>query len=126
MFTVRLGTRCFLPPRGRNAASSVHPGCATPARRILCLLTVMGALASTLPRTSSAQALGTMQVTARVVPASVAWAGVAEVEQAVRRATADPAGRVSVRRGRLIQARTEVRASGGRRLLIVTLQHPHN
>jgi hypothetical protein len=126
MFTVRLGTRRFLSPRGRNAASSVHPGYATPARRILCLLAVTGALASTLPRTSSAQALGTMQVTARVVPASVAWAGVAEVGHAVRSATADPAGRVSVRRGRLIQGRTEIRSSGGRRLLIVTIQHPHN
>ena len=126
MFTVRLGTRYRLPPRGLHAASSVHPGCAAPARRILCLLTLTGGLASTLPRTSSAQAQGTMQVTARVVPASVAWAGVAEVGQALRSATGDPAGRVSVRRGRLTQARTEIRSSGGRRLLIVTIQHPHN
>ena len=61
---------------------------------------LLGCLALGLPGTSSAQALGTMQVAARVVPASVGWTGLAEAGVAAR--------------------------SGGRGLLIVTIQHPHN
>jgi hypothetical protein len=97
----------------------------------LRMATVLGLLALGLPGTSSAQALGTMQVTARVVPASVAWTGLAEARVSARGAAALQPGRTFIRRGGLVQSTAQIhpfgdRPSGGRRLLIVTIQHPHN
>jgi hypothetical protein len=91
---------------------------------------LLGVLGLGLPGTSSAQALGTMQVGARVVPASVGWAGLAEAGVVARSAAGWQPGRALIRRGGLVHATAEIHPSsglaGGRRLLIVTIQHPHN
>jgi hypothetical protein len=116
------------------------PGFTAPARLtyswacraggILRLAASLGLLALGLPGTSSAQALGTMQVTARVVPASVGWTGLAEAKFAARAAAERQPVLALVRRGRLVHATAEIQPSsghpGGPRVLLVTIQHPHN
>jgi hypothetical protein len=67
-----------------------------------------------------------MQVTARVVAAPVAWTGVAEAQEAARSAARERAGMVVVRRGRLVEARAEIRASAGAGLVVVTINHLRN
>ncbi len=96
------------------------------AGRIVRVTALSGLLALGLSGTSSAQALGTMQVAARVVPASVAWTGLAEAGVAARSVARQGTGRALIRRTGLVQARAEIRPAGSRRLLIVTIQHPHN
>jgi hypothetical protein len=100
------------------------------AGRILRMGASLGLLALGLPGTSSAQALGTMQVAARVVPASVGWTGLAEAGVAARSAAGRQPGLALIRRGRLVHTTAEIQPASGRpgdpRLLIVTIQHPHN
>jgi hypothetical protein len=71
-----------------------------------------------------------MQVAARVVPASVAWTGLAEAGVAARSAAALQSGGSLIRRGRLVQTTAQIHPldhrPGGRGLLMVTIQHPHN
>ena len=97
---------------------------------ILRMAALVGCLVLGLPGTSSAQALGTMQVAARVVPAAVGWTGLAEARVAVRSAVALQPGRAFIRRGGLVHTTAQIHLSSGRAsgrgLLIVTLQHPHN
>jgi hypothetical protein len=112
-------------------AGSTKPGDAPyrPAFRpggILPVLAVLGLLVLGLPATSSAQALGTMQVVARVVPASAGWAGLAEAKLTVQGIAALHPNQAFVRRGRLVQTSAVVRPSGGHRILSITIQHPHN
>jgi hypothetical protein len=125
MFTVRFEVG-FVRPLRRTPRASASPGQSFGAGGMLRGLALLGWLALGLPRTSSAQALGTMQVSARVVPASVAWAGVAEGREAARIAAKQRWGRPIVRRGGLLLTQAEIRPLGGRRLLIVTIHHPHN
>lgn len=126
MFTARLhrgfvgSLRILTGPAGPSTGQDSRAG------RILRVLALLGLLALGLPGTSSAQALGTMQVTARVVPASVAWTGVAEAGVAARSVARQGPGRALTRRTGLVQTRAEIRPAGGRRLLIVTIQHPRN
>ena len=71
-----------------------------------------------------------MQVAARVVPASVGWTGLAEARVAARSAATRQPGRAFIRRGGLLQTTAQIYPSngpaGGRGLLLVTIQHPHN
>jgi hypothetical protein len=71
-----------------------------------------------------------MQVAARVVPASVGWTGLAEAGVVARIAAGRQPGLVLIRRGRLVHSSAEIHPSGGHpggpRLLIITIQHPHN
>jgi hypothetical protein len=71
-----------------------------------------------------------MQVAARVVPAWVGWTGLAEARVAAQSAAARQSGRTYIHRAGLVHATAQIHPSsgpaGGRRLLIVTLQHPHN
>jgi hypothetical protein len=114
-----------IPLSHRPQQAGAGPGQCFLAGRILRGVALLGALALGLPRTASAQSLGTMQVTARVVPASVAWTGVAEAGEAARTAARERYGRPLVRRRGLVHAWAEIHPSEGR-LLIVTIQHPHN
>ena len=92
----------------------------------LRVVAVCALLATGLPAICSAQAIGTMQVDARVVPAAAAWAGVAEAGLAARAAVGAPADRLLIRRNGLVRAATEIRIVGSRREVLVTIQHPHN
>jgi hypothetical protein len=130
MFTARLhiGSSRPLPGLTQPAASPI--GRLFQGGGILRLVASLGFLALGLPSVSSAQALGTMQVAARVIPASVGWTGLAEARLVARSASGRQPGLVLIRRGRLVHASAEIHPSsghpGGSRLLIVTLQHPHN
>jgi hypothetical protein len=126
MFTVHFPTGLLRPLRGHSLPARTSPGRVLPHGGILRLIVLSAALALGLPQMSSAQALGTMQVSARVVPASVAWAGVAEGREAARIAAKQRWGRPIVRRGGLLLTQAEIRPLGGRRLLIVTIHPPHN
>jgi hypothetical protein len=115
---------------GATQPVDVTSGWAFRAGWILRMAAVLGFLALGLPGSSSAQGLGTMQVAARVVPASVGWTGLAEARVAARGAVGQQPGRAVIRRSRLVHATAEIHPSSGlagaRRLLIVTIQHPHN
>jgi len=130
MFTLRfhIGFDHLLPVLTRQGDETSGRVCR--GGRIFRVAVGLGFLALGLPATSSAQGLGTMQVAARVVPASVGWSGVAEAGVAARSAAVGEPGRAVIRRAGLIQATAQIFPSrgpaGGRRLLIVTLQHPHN
>jgi hypothetical protein len=136
MFTARpyIGFARPLPgltqPTCATSGKTFRAGKIFRAWGILRMAALLGCLALGLPGTSSAQALGTMQVAARVVPALVGWTGLAEARAAARSAAARQAGRAFIRRARLVHATAQIqpssRPAGGRRLLIVTLQHPHN
>src|SRR5687768_8375467 len=93
------------------------------ARHLLAVI-VCALLASGLPGVCSAQAIGTMQVSAWVVPAGAAWAGLAEAGLAARAAVGAPADGPLIRRNGLIRAAGETRAVGNRREVLVTIQHP--
>ena len=73
----------------------------------------------------SAQSIGTMQVTARVIPAPAAWAALEESRSVIRWALAGPHG-AAVRRTGLLRTRAEVHGSDDRRQLVVTVHHPRN
>ncbi len=96
------------------------------ARAILKFGLMVVPLTAGLPSGASAQALGTMQVTARVLPGGPAWAGLAEAQILGRQALLSPAGGSHLRRGDLVQARAELATTGDRRRLLVTVDYPRN
>lgn len=115
----------------RRSPALARPSGADPDRsawagRIVRAAALSGLLALGLSGTSSAQTLGTMQVAARVVPASVGWTGVAEAGAVAQSFARQGTGRALIRRTGLVQARAEIRPAGSSRVLIVTIQHPHN
>ena len=93
-------------------------------------MAVAAALALGLPGVSHAQALGTMQVSARVLPADAAWTGLAESRLAAQSLVSRPGGRGAaqpvVRRTGMVLTRAQVVRQAGQPLLLVTVQHPHN
>ena len=109
--------------RTRRTRESLAP---SPAGRALRMAGLAALLSLVGPGALSAQALGTMQVSARVVPAAVAWAGVAEAEAAVRAAAHESGGTGLVRRAGLVWARAELPAPGSGDPLVVTVHHPFN
>ena len=117
---------------GRRSLGSV-PGatvgragrtCRNGALRGLCLVTLLVAVAR--PSGVSAQALGTMQVTARVLPGGPGWAGISEARALARQVGSAPASHSETRHVGLVQARAEVASGQGRRRLLITIHYPHN
>jgi hypothetical protein len=125
MFTARSQIALQRRTSSREGTRGTVRQAASCSGKILRPVALAGFLALALPGTSSAQATGTMQVGARVIPAAAAWAGLSEARLAVAASTRDR-GRPQVRRTGLVHARTELRSAEGRRTLLVTLQHPHN
>ena len=117
-------------PTGATSGKTFRAGKTFRVGGILHMAALLGCLALGLPGTSSAQAVGTMQVAARVIPASVGWAGLAEARVAARRTAAQQPGRAFIRRGGLVQTTAQIHPSSGRAdgrgILIITIQHPHN
>ena len=111
-------------PAPTDAAAGTRRGCSAGAMLRLGLLTVP--LMVSFPGWASAQALGTMQVTARVLPGRPSWAGLAEAQILAREALLSPAAGREIRRAGLVQARAEVATTGGRRRLLVTVHYPRN
>jgi hypothetical protein len=111
-------------PAPTCAAAGIRRGCSAGAMLRLGLLALP--LMVAFPGWASAQALGTMQVTARVLPGRPAWAGLAEAQMLAREALLSPAAGLDVRRAGLVQARAELATIGGRRRLLVTVDYPRN
>ena len=119
-------------PLARTPSDRAPSGAAVSTRRACSAGAVfrLGLLAwplmAAFPGWASAQALGTMQVTARVLPGRPSWAGLAEVQILAREALLSPAAGREIRRAGLVQARAEVATTGGRRRLLVTVHYPRN
>ncbi len=96
---------------------------AGPPLRLLCLSLLLSAA---LSGRVSAQAIGTMQVTARVLPAGPSWTGLSEARAAALAVLGDPFSRSSTRRTDLVRVYAELQGVGSRRRLLITLHHPHN
>ena len=111
-------------PAPTDDAAGTRRGCSAGAMLRLGLLAIP--LMVSFPGWASAQALGTMQVTARVLPGRPAWAGLAEAQMLAREALLSPAAGSDVRRAGLVQARAELATIGGRRRLLVTVDYPRN
>ena len=107
-----------------GAAAGTRRGCSAGAMLRLGLLTVP--LMVSFPGWASAQALGTMQVTARVLSGGPGWAGLAEAQVLAREALLSPAAVSDIRRAGLVQARAELATIGDRRRLLVTVDYPRN
>jgi hypothetical protein len=125
----------MFPPRlsvGRPRSDPVLTGAPAPSwhaslvASMLRLGLLVAPLAAALPGTASAQALGTMQVTARVLPGLPSWAGLAEVQGMTRQALLAPSGGTKIRRAGLVQARAALASGGGPRRLLITIDYPRN
>lgn len=122
MFPAWLHTSCGRfegPLSGCRTGGTVRP-------TFLRAASVFAALALVLPGAASAQALGTMQVRARVLPARVGWHALAEVSALARHAVLALEEGAVTRRAGLVQAHAEVALVSGRRRLLVTIHHPYN
>lgn len=82
-------------------------------------------LAATVTTGVSAQALGTMQVTARVLPGRPGWTAVSEAG-ALARSVVSTGARAQSRHAGLVRTRAEVASVQGRRRLLITVHYPHN
>jgi hypothetical protein len=124
MFTPRSHSRSVAsrPALGGRVTGTV-PRSRTAAVLRLGLLSPL--LAASVPDGVSAQALGTMQVTARVLPGQPGWTAVSEAGALVRYVVSTGAGAQS-RHADLVQARSEVASVRGRRRLLITIHYPHN
>jgi hypothetical protein len=117
-------TGARLDPAPNGVAAGTRRGCWAGAMLRLGLLAVP--LVVSFPGLASAQALGTMQVTARVLPGRPGWAGLTEARILAREALLSPAARSEIRRAGLVEARAQLTTTGGRRCLLVTVDYPRN
>lgn len=104
------------PARFRTSRAGTPP-------RLACLWLLLSAA---LSGRVSAQGVGTMQVTARVLPAGASWTGLSEARAAALAVLRDSSSRSSSRRTDLVRAYAELQGVGSRRRLLITLHHPHN
>jgi len=126
MFTTHSSTRSpcratAMPGRAGRIDALNRAGAKTPRAVAVCAL-----LAAGLPAICYAQAIGTMQATARVVPAAAAWTGVSVAGHAARAAVGISTGHPMILRDGLVRAAGEIRTARNRREVLVTIQHPHN
>ena len=78
------------------------------------------------PGGASAQGLGTMQVTARVLPGPPPWAGLTQAQALAQQVLLASSAGPEIRRVHLVQARAELTSTGGRRRLLVTVNYLRN
>jgi len=83
-------------------------------------------LALGLPSGASAQALGTMQVTASVLPGKPSWSGLSEAQNLARRVLQAPWSGPATSRTELVHSRAEFEVVNGRRRMLVTIHYPQN
>ena len=107
------------------------PGAHSMAGAVLKLGLLAVSLVAAVPGAASAQALGTMQVTARVRPGAPSWAGLAEAQTLARQVLFRPSGfgphgRAEVRRAGLVQAHADFAPASGPRRLVITVDYPRN
>ncbi len=111
------------PPRCRGARPA-EPWTARSgaALRLAGLTAILSAAFST---GVSAQGTGTMQVTARVLPAAASWAALIEAREAVSELAAGPSQRAAIRRKDVLRTEAMILPADCR-CLVVTIQHPYN
>ena len=126
MFTARIPMASGSRSSSATPVPAVGHGCHSLPGKILRFGAFCALLALVSPRTAEAQTLGTLQVSARVVPASAAWTGVSEANLAARQAIGARAAGALVRENGVVLTRAELLPSGDRRVLLVTVQHPRN
>jgi hypothetical protein len=126
MFTARMHIGSHPEATGRRRVGEAGKNLPPPTGKILLSAAFCGLLVLGLPGTSSAQAIGTMRIGARVLPAAAAWTGLGEVAAAARLVTSRPAGGAVVRRTGVLQTRAELIRSDDHSLLLVTIQYPKN
>jgi hypothetical protein len=85
-----------------------------------------GLLLAAVPGVVSAQSLGTMQVTARVLPGRPGWAGLSEARGLTRNVLSAPWTGTRTHRAGLVLTRAELAPAERRRRLLVTIHYPHN
>ena len=125
MFPPRLPLR-RAPPDWSPASALAAFGAGAMASAIVKLGLLALLLTAALPGGASAQALGTMQVTARVLPGRPSWMGLAEAQVLVQSVDLTRPAGSKVRRSGLVQARAELASAGERRRLLVTVDYPRN
>jgi hypothetical protein len=96
------------------------------AGAMLRLWLVAMPLTAAFPAGASAQGLGTMQVTARVLPGRPVWAGLTEAQALVQQALLSSSKGPEIRRAGLVQAWAELDSTGGRRRLLVRVDYLRN
>ena len=124
MFALRTSvapSRQALRPGGMRAVSSRPPS----AGLALRLAPLVALLSAALPGGVSAQALGTMQVTAQVVPAEASWGGLTTARTLARELLSHPTPR-AVRRGDMARVEAAVASGDGPRRLLLTIDYPRN
>jgi hypothetical protein len=83
-------------------------------------------LSAGLSGEASAQSIGTLQATARVVPAAASWEALEQARTAAVLALQASEGGPGVSRTELVRTSTVLQGSGDGRRLLVTLEHPRN
>ena len=111
-------------PASGNAPAWTRRRLASGATLRLALLILPMAAAPL--RGASAQALGTMQVTARVLPGLPLWAGIREAQALAERVQRAPFSGSKIRQEGLVRARVDVASAPGRRCLLITVDYPRN
>lgn len=109
-------------PSGATAGTGPRPSTGA----ILRVWLLVAPLAIVLPGGASAQALGTMQVTALVLPAGPGWDGLTEAQALARQVVLARPTDPETRRAGLVLARAELTTTAGRRRLLVTVDYPRN
>lgn len=125
MFPLQPSAGCLRPSHAPTGAPTLFGHCSLAAWMVRLALLV-APTAAVSPGAASAQALGTMQVTARVHPGRPSWAGLAEVQALVRQARFIPFGGTEIRRAGLVQTRASLASTGGPRRLVITIDYPRN
>ena len=121
-----LSTARRQPPRGLAPAGvTAVPGQRSPAGLILRLGPLVALLSAALPLGVSAQALGTMQVTARVVPAEASWGGLTTAQALALEVLSHPTSR-AVRREDVARVEAAVASGDGPRRVLLTIDYPRN
>jgi hypothetical protein len=130
MFNSRIHAETPGSPRGTAWAADAAPAPNAGVGEFLRLAAMALLLALIAPNALSAQARGTMQVTARVLSGSTAWSGLALAGVSARAAAQDEPERPRTRRAGLVLARVEPAPSGSRAgsrgPLVITIHHPRN
>jgi hypothetical protein len=104
------------PTQDRTSAAGV----------ILRLACVTALLFTVVSGRALAQGIGTMQVTARVLPAGPSRVALEETRAVTAAALREPWTLSTIRRTRLVRTRADLLAQGSRRTLVITLHYPHN
>ncbi|HWB40570.1 MAG TPA: hypothetical protein VG500_04890 [Gemmatimonadales bacterium] len=114
---------------GSATTPTAHRPASAPAQRLAAAVRLAGLaalLSAGLPAEGSAQSIGTLQATARVVPAAASWEALEEARTAALLALQASEGGPGVRRTELVRTSAVLQGSGEGRRLLVTIQHPRN